>query len=258
MGLLSNGYRHFTKGKLFGATAIDGANPSVLPSRFNQAAPRRNQSLSSGISSKVAAIPSGHLHPSAWMLPQKPGSVSSRNEANLSIGSMGAGAMGVNGSGTSEIIFGLSGTGGLISSASGTAAISFDAAASLFASKAVIGEATITFGATGETTALGHAAGTAGTALAATWTPYAIGWLSGTTAEAGLTPNGIANAVWQKAIEGGYTAEQIVRLLAAFAAGDATGLEGGNPQFTGLDGATVRIDGSYSSGNRTIDALNAE
>lgn len=258
MGLLQNGYRHFTKGKLFGATALDGANPSVLPSRFSQAAPRRNQFVSSGVSSKVAAQPSGNVHPVAWVMPQKPGAISSRYEANIALGSAGSGAMGVNGSGTTGIVFGLSGTGGLISSASGSAAITFGAAASLFASKAVIGETTITFGASGATSAIGHTGGTAGAALAASWTPYAIGWLSGSTAEAGLTPTGISNAVWGKAIEAGLTAEQIVRIIAAYAAGAATGLEGANPQFTGLDGTTLRIDGTYSAGTRTIDSLNGD
>lgn len=258
MGLLSNGYRHFTKGKLFGATALDGANPSVLPSRFSQAAPIRNQYVGEGLTSKLAAQPSGHLHPSAWVMPQKPGAISSRYEANIALGSAGSGAMGVNGSGTTGIVFGLSGTGGLISSASGSAAITFGAAASLFASKAVIGEATITFGASGATSAIGHTGGTAGAALAAFWTPYAIGWLSGSTAEAGMTPTGISNAVWGKAIEAGLTAEQIVRIIAAYAAGPATGLEGANPQFTGLDGTTLRIDGTYSAGTRTIDSLNGD
>jgi len=48
----------------------------------------------------------------------------------------------------------------------------------------------------------------------------------------------------------------MLRILTAFAAGSATGLEGANPQFTGIDGATLRIDGTYSAGTRTIDALN--
>ena len=95
MGLLSNGYRHFTKGKLFGATALDGANPSVLPSRFNQAAPIRNQFLGEGITSKLAAQPSGNLHPSAWVMPQKPGAMSSRYEAGISISGTADGVMGV-------------------------------------------------------------------------------------------------------------------------------------------------------------------
>jgi hypothetical protein len=62
--------------------------------------------------------------------------------------------------------------------------------------------------------------------------------------------------VWSKLIEAGFTAEEILRIIAAQSAGSATGLEGSNPQFTGLDGVTVRIDGTYSGGTRTIDALN--
>jgi len=30
------------------------------------------------------------------------------------------------------------------------------------------------------------------------------------------------------------------------------------PQFTGLDGTTLRIDGAYNAGTRTIDALNGD
>jgi len=70
-----------------------------------------------------------------------------------------------------------------------------------------------------------------------------------------LTSDAIASAVWGQVIEAGFSAEQIVRLLAAHAAGAATGLEGANPQFTGLDGSTIRIDGTYVLGTRTIDAL---
>lgn len=258
MGLLSNGYRHMLKGRMFGAPALDGANPSVLLSRFNQAAPIRNQFIGEGIESNYAAKPSGHLHPSAWMMPQKSGAISSRNEANIAIGSFGAGSMGRNGSGTATIVFGMSGIGGLISSASGIAAITFGASGALFASKAVQGTASIAIGSTGAITGIGHTGGTAGIALDVNFVPYAIGWLSGTTAESGLTTNGIANAVWQRIIEAGYTAEQILKIIASFAAGSATGLEGSDPQFTGLDGTTVRIDGTYSAGTRTIDSLNGD
>jgi hypothetical protein len=71
-----------------------------------------------------------------------------------------------------------------------------------------------------------------------------------------LTPEGIRDVVWAKIVEAGFSAEEIMRLLAAHAAGAATGLENGNPQFTGLDGSTLRIDGTYAAGTRTIDALN--
>ncbi|RTL09110.1 MAG: hypothetical protein EKK62_04005 [Acidimicrobiia bacterium] len=70
-----------------------------------------------------------------------------------------------------------------------------------------------------------------------------------------LNDAGSASNPWTEVIEAGYTAAEILRILAAHAAGAATGLEGANPQFTGLDGTTVRIDGTYSSGTRTIDSL---
>lgn len=207
---------------------------------------------------KTAGIPYGHLAPSAWMLPQKPGAVSSVNNATMTLNASGAGAMGKNGDGSASITITMSGTGGLISSATGTAGITLSLTGGLFASKAAQGTATITLTPTGSIKGIGHTGGNAGCVLGASWTPYAKGWLSGTTEEAGLTPNGIANAVWGKIIEAGYSADQILRILSAHAAGAATGLEGGNPQFTGLDGTTVRIDGTYSAGTRTIDSLNVD
>lgn len=102
MGLLSNGYRHMLTGRMFGATALDGANPSVLRNRFNQAAPMRNRFISEGITSQLAAIPSGHRHPSAWVMPQKPGAISSRNEAVMAFASTANGVMGYPVAGSAE------------------------------------------------------------------------------------------------------------------------------------------------------------
>ena len=102
MGLLSNGYRHMLNGKMFGATVLDGANPSVLLNLFNQAAPKRNQFLGEGIASQLAAIPSGHRHPSAWVMPQKPGAISSRNEAVMAFASTANGVMGYPVAGSAE------------------------------------------------------------------------------------------------------------------------------------------------------------
>jgi len=77
---------------------------------------------------------------------------------------------------------------------------------------------------------------------------------SGTMGEK-LNDAGSASNPWTEVIEAGFTAAEILRILAAHAAGAATGLEGANPQFLGLDGTTTRIDGTYSAGTRTIDSL---
>lgn len=96
--------------------------------------------------------------------------------------------------------------------------------------------------------------GEAGSAVTseATYTSYAR---VAVTKSSGWTDAGSGSNPWTEVIEAGYTAAEILRILAAHAAGSATGLEGANPQFTGLDGATVRIDGTYSAGTRTIDSL---
>lgn len=86
---------------------------------------------------------------------------------------------------------------------------------------------------------------------------YAVGHMVGAALPyTELSPTSLASAVWEYLIEAGFSAEEVVRLLAAQAAGSATGLESANPQFFGLDGSTLRIDGTYAGGNRMIDSLN--
>ena len=231
---------------------------TVSDNRSNFGTPGSTRGRYFGGFPQINATPSGYRPPYSWIMAIKNGEISSVNLAGISIGSSGAIAGGKNASGTASIVFGLSGTGGLISSASGTASISFSATGGLFASKAVIGTASVSIGANGTIKGIGHMHGSGGISIASTWTPYAIGWISGTTESGGLTPNGIAQAVGERVIEAGITQDQLNRLILAFVAGNATGLEGADPKFYSQDGSTVRIDGSYSAGNRTIDALNVE
>lgn len=66
-----------------------------------------------------------------------------------------------------------------------------------------------------------------------------------------------AQDVWEYVIEGGKTAEALIRIIVAEAVGKSTG-GGGNPkQFFGLDGTTVRVTGtSDAKGNRSDITLN--
>jgi hypothetical protein len=240
---------------------LGGSTTSVEPkvrSAFGKSGANRNRFFVDSLTTALSlySVPEGCYVGKAWILPQKSGSISGQNSTFLTFGGTGAGSKGRNITGTTALTFGASGTGGLISSASGSASLTMGVTGALFASKAVIGTSGISMAAMGAITAKGNIGAVAGITLHASWTPYAVGWISGTTAESGLTPTGIANAVWQKVIEAGYSADQILRLLAAHSAGAATGLEGANPQFMGLDGVTTRIDGTYSAGTRTIDSLN--
>ncbi len=67
-----------------------------------------------------------------------------------------------------------------------------------------------------------------------------------------LNDAGSASNPWTEVIESGYTAAQILKLIAAAVQGDASGLESGAPVFKGLDGTTDRITATYSSGTRTV------
>lgn len=186
MGLLGNGFRHNLTGRITTATTnLDGCNASVIPASRNLTAMRRNMLQGEAGFSPVASMPSGTRNPVAWLLARKPGSISSRNNASITLGASGAGSMGKNTSGTASITFDLSGVGGLISSASGTASISLSASGNIFAAKFTSGSAGVTLGASGTLTAIGHTGGTAGLTLGANWTPYAVGWISGTTADTG-------------------------------------------------------------------------
>ena len=75
-----------------------------------------------------------------------------------------------------------------------------------------------------------------------------------TSAVGGSGPSAaqVAAAVWAEMVEGGFSAAALLRLIAAEAAGDATGLDGATTTFKGVDGATVRITGQVAGGSRTI------
>lgn len=63
----------------------------------------------------------------------------------------------------------------------------------------------------------------------------------------------VAAAVWQRVIEAGLSAEEILRVMTSAIAGNATGLGGTGPQtFRSLDGTKDRMVGTVSGGTRTV------
>lgn len=244
------------------ATFIGGGIISGARSGWNKHGISRNFGLVVGadapsvLEKNLAAIPHGSSTGGAWILPRTDGGRHARSE--VSIGASATGALGRNMVGSAALTVGAAGIGGLIAGGVGTASINLAASADIAATVGSTGSATMSVSASAVTGALGWLQGTSTLQVSGTVTSYAFGWMVGSTAESGMTAEGIANRVWTKVIEAGYSADQILRLLAAHAAGAATGLEGSNPQFTGLDGTTIRIDGSYAAGTRTIDSLNGD
>lgn len=256
MALMTNGYRlGFSPFKYRGGALVSIYTPASTPQAQGGPGARRSTQLNFGT---LSAIPQGNRHPAAWLMPQQAGGMASHNRCDVTINASGSGALGRNMEAAATITINASAIGGLIAGGVGSASISITASGDIVATIGTTGSATVSIIGSADIGALGWLAGESEISLDGALVAYAIGHMTGTTAEAGLTTAGIANQVWAKVIEAGFSAEQILRLLAAHAAGSATGLEGSNPQFTGLDGSTVRIDGSYAAGTRTIDNLNGE
>ena len=91
----------------------------------------------------------------------------------------------------------------------------------------------------------------------AVWSALASANNSAGTMGEKLNDAGSASNPWTEVIESGYTAAEILRLLAAVAQGDASGLEGSDPVFKSIDGATDRVTATYSGGTRTITGRDA-
>lgn len=288
MGVLANGFRDGTGVfQTFGATAFNNAYPSALRANYARTGAMRNLTAGEGIESDLVAVPSGNLHPSAWVMPQKAGALASRNvvmgrggvadalawsvklaEAALS----GAGDLQAVGGLIVQLLADIAGSGAVtegdlkaflqaVAAIGGSGAIS-EAQASglgeLVAGLLGAGLVEPTLTGAGRLTADLVVTGTGLTTAnvgQAVWAAIAAANNSAGTMGEKLNDAGSASNPWTEVIEAGYTAAEILRILAAHAAGAATGLEGPNPQFTGLDGTTVRIDGSYSAGTRSIDSL---
>lgn len=219
----------------------------------------KNLSAGEGISSQYAAIPSGHLAPSAWALPNKSGYISSRFYAAGSATATASGVLGKNASGTAAGSATASGSGELVVSGAGTAAGSSTATGSLQAALVASGTAAGSSSATATLQGLAEITGTAAGVAGTTATIRADGYMAGLAevgAAATLTAQDIAAEVWSHAIEAGIPAEGVIRLMAAAMAGAVFDAETGTIKFTGLDGSTIRIEATTDEyGNRSAVTL---
>jgi hypothetical protein len=238
----------------------------------------------------LSGRPDGYRPPYTWGLPRVAGGLSARGNT-LGEGDLtGAIAGGKNAEATLSGVGTLVGTlqlvVSLVASIGGSGTIS---GAALLAYLQLAATLAGTGDLTGARTAIAHAAAVAdgsGT-IAGTTVATALGELAAaiTVTGTGLTTGNVGAAVWSaiaasnndpgtmgeklndagsasnpwtEVIESGFTAAQILRLIAAAVQGNATGLEDGTPTFKGLDGATDRITATYNSGTRTVTDRDAD
>jgi hypothetical protein len=233
------------------------------------------------------ALPNGAYPSLTWFIPQQAGQIGSSNQI-YGLGSIVASLAGarnatadLTGSGTVTNAF-LSLIADLIASLTGAGDIS--PPPNLLALLNLSGDLT----GAGAITAVLNAFASVQADLSGTGTltltPYAIGELSADiTGESTLSPQNLAAAVWSALaaqyndpntmgellnsagtaadpllgiVEGTLTLRDVMRLLLAVNAGDATGLEGSTMVFRSVDGATIRVQASYTTGTRDVTTLN--
>jgi len=286
--LLQNGYSaSFGSLRFFGAGTINGAYPNIAQNIGYLTGQQRNIFMGDADIDPKSSIPDGTRHPVAWQMPQKAGGLSCRNNVYGS-GTLVASALAVKlaeadltGTGELDAIGGL--VVQLLADLIGSGEISdadlkafLQAVASLTGSGVAAGTRTgigalisaITGDGTAETsvatgtgeldadlvvTGTGLTTGNVG---AAVWAALAAANnVSGTMGEK-LNDAGSGSNPWTEVIESGFTAAEILRILAAVLAGKVSGAGSGTETFVGIDGTTDRVVSTVdTSGNRTSVTL---
>lgn len=246
MALLQNGYRDFSSGvRIFGATASNSGYPYALLSNSDKTATKRNLTAGEGIETELAGVPNGYRDQYAWIMPQKAGALTSRNEIEAVASFTGAGAMGVNGLATLEGVALVTAVGQLVVSAvatiSGQASISANVLAALAAAANLSASGSVTAAIEALAWAVSSIQGTASTSI----TPYATGELAATidvAAVQDLTAGGIADEILdQQMVETGLSVRETLRLCAAALAGKVS-----------ISGSTVTIRNAVAD---TVDRI---
>jgi hypothetical protein len=235
--------------------------------------------------SSVASVPRGYPMSIAYVPSQRAGGILSRERSTFGVSGTAAGYLGHTRSATGSV--GLDGTadgqltaGGVASATfglSGSATGILDVLAVAVGSIGINGSADINadgFVSASGTIALDGVAAPIGAGLivansaevsefspanlaAAVWNASSVGYNASGSMGEKLNDAGSASNPWTEVIESGLTAAEVLRLIAATLAGDATGLENGAPVFKALGGTKDRITATYSDGTRTITDFDA-
>lgn len=226
MGLHQNGFRdNIGVFRYAGLTASNGAIPSALPINTACTGAMRNLTAGEGITDDKVGLPVGYLEGGSWLLPQKPGLLSSYLNARLSVTATATGVLGLPGSGSASFAVTTNNpVGGLIVSGSGSASLAVTTNNPIL-SASVNGAGSASLSVTPNTPILGAIAGLSGSAslaintnspvmyplddssplrtgsasfsFSATLEPYAVGHMTGTALPyTELSPQSLASAVW--------------------------------------------------------------
>lgn len=280
MALLRNGSNLMTNTcrAYSGVTSNLGGGIATLRGNFDKSGAHRNFSAGEAAVYKVSdksGAPNGYGG-KGWLIPIKSGAANSRKRAVLTVGGALGGALGISSPITADITVSSTLQGGLVVAGTVSALIAISAA---FDASAVVGGAintTITVDSTFDPALVAHGDMAAtmtitgdidavllafadmnsdyGTELTAAqvadevWNSVAGGFNRTGTMGEKLNDAGSAANPWTEVIESGYTAEEVLRILFAVAAGRTTITDLGN-------GAATVV---FKSQNGVVDRLTAD
>jgi hypothetical protein len=256
MGLILNGYRNgFSPWRQGSGATISYLNGTAQNRNANLPGRLRNWNE---YGDAQTAIPIGNLHPHAWLLPRTGGGMSMRvvGDGSLTASLIPSRAMSIDmtGAGDLDAIAAL-----VISMAcamAGSGSLTATILAQLNMSVDMVGSGDLEADLSGIASMVVDMLGAGD--LDATIAAYGNMEIDIVVTGTGLSTANVGSAVWKYLIESGYSAEQILRLIAAFAQGDATGLDGPTVEFKSIDGTKTRVEGDVSGGDRTITNRDAE
>jgi len=253
---------------------MGGTIVSGFTSQFSPSGSLRNRY---GTFVNYAATPNGYLSPIAWVLPMTAGGMSTTNQVELTVAKTSAvlvNAQYITGSSTITVakfdanlgqIFAALCSGAItvaqatsdltaLVAASGASSITFTLVDAILGGKfSMEGSSAIVITPAGLLTATAFMEASAGGATplspeglaAAVWGALASDFNDVGTMGEKLNDAGSASNPWTEVIEAGYTAAEILKLIAAYAVGKTVIVDngGGNADvtFKGIDGLTNRI-----------------
>jgi hypothetical protein len=256
MGLITNGYRNgFSPFRSY-----SGATVSYLGGRSVRndylTGRMRCMSLFAG---RQVAVPMGNLAPSAWLLPQTGGAMSMRARGAgilagdliptqpMSIDLTGAGDLEATAGLIVSMLLAMTGAGDLTATIEGrlNASVDFTGSGDLTASMTALANMVVELLGAGDLDATISAFGNMEIDIVVTGT--------------GLSTANVGQAVWSALLEAGFTAEDLLRLAAAGAAGKLSGAAGTTIGVRDVsdqhDIITATVDGD---GNRTAVVLDLD
>ena len=163
-------------------------------------ADRRNLFIGLGLTDRTGGVPNGHLAPSSWNLPVKPGGMSSYTSSKTVFVETGNAAQGLNMSSSPIITFSSSGDGAAIAAAIGDATVTFTVSATAVAPLNAVGSSVITFFTSGDISGKTDVTGTTLFSFTASLTTRALGFMETAPLDVGLTPEAVAEAVWDRLV----------------------------------------------------------